>query len=128
MRTSGGAPVGVVTELVDVEGPLSVGVVARNVPRDGGGRGLGLLLEGHGASDLGVTAEDSHCISQSVSQSVRQGVAVIGQKWPPRCANVLTQGPCRRSWMINVPALTILMLFKRGFLEGINIRSCRQDD
>lgn len=60
MRTSRGAAVGVVAELVDVEGALSVSVVAVDVPRHGRGRVLGLLLEGHGTGDLGVTAEDSH--------------------------------------------------------------------
>ena len=60
VRTSRGAAVSVVPELVDVEGPLSVSVVALDVPRHAGGRGFGLLLEGHGTSDLGVTAEDSH--------------------------------------------------------------------
>ena len=59
--TSGGATVGVVTELVNVEGTLSVGVVAGDVPADGGGSGLGSLLEGDGTGDLGVTTEDSNC-------------------------------------------------------------------
>lgn len=54
--------VGVVTKLVDVEGPLGVGVLARHVPRDSRRARLALLLERHGAGDLGVTAKDSHCI------------------------------------------------------------------
>lgn len=66
MRAGGGAAVGVVTELVDVEGTLGVGVVALDVPRDGGGGTLVGLLEGHGAGDLGVTAENSNC-GESVS-------------------------------------------------------------
>lgn len=61
MGTSGGATVGVVTELVNVEGTLSVGVVAGDVPADSGGSGLGSLLEGDGTGDLGVTTEDSNC-------------------------------------------------------------------
>lgn len=60
MRTSGGAAVSVVTELVDVEGALSVGIVALDVPGDGGGRRLTGLLEGDGAGDLGVTPENSN--------------------------------------------------------------------
>jgi hypothetical protein len=60
VRTSGGAAVGVVTELVDVEATLGVGVVALDVPGDGGGRVLVGLLEGDSAGDLGVTTEDSN--------------------------------------------------------------------
>lgn len=59
MRTGRGAAVGVVTELVDVESTLSVGVVAEDVPRDSGGSVLGGLLKGDGTVDLGVTTEDS---------------------------------------------------------------------
>lgn len=59
VRTGRGAAVGVVTELVDVERTLSVGVVAGDVPGDGGGGVLGGLLEGDGTVDLGVTTEDS---------------------------------------------------------------------
>lgn len=59
MRAGRGAAVGVVTELVDVESTLGVGVVAEDVPRDGGGGVLGGLLEGDGTVDLGVTTEDS---------------------------------------------------------------------
>lgn len=60
MGAGRGATVGVVTELVDVEGTLSVGVVAGDVPGDGGGAALGSLLEGDGTSDLRVSAEDSN--------------------------------------------------------------------
>lgn len=69
MRAGGGAAVGVVTELVHVEGPLGVGVVALDVPRDGRGRGLVGLLEGHGARDLRVTTQDSDWTSSSASVS-----------------------------------------------------------
>lgn len=62
VRTSGGAAVGVVTELVDMEATLGVGVVALDVPRDGGGRVLVGLLEGDSAGDLGVTTEDSNSL------------------------------------------------------------------
>ena len=67
MRTGGGAAVGVVTELVNVEGTLGVGVVASDVPRDGGGDVGIVLLEGDGAGDLGVTTEDSNWTASSVS-------------------------------------------------------------
>lgn len=60
VRASGGAAVGVVTELVDMEGTLSVGVVAGDVPGDSG-RGVGVsLLEGDGAGDFGVSTENSN--------------------------------------------------------------------
>lgn len=58
--TSGGAAVGVVTELVDVETTLSVGVVAGNVPGDGGGVRLVGLLEGNSTGDLRVTTDNSN--------------------------------------------------------------------
>lgn len=61
MRASGGAAVGVVTKLVNVESTFGVGVVAGDVPGDGGRSTLGCLLEGDGAGDLGVTTEDSNC-------------------------------------------------------------------
>lgn len=56
----GGAAIGVVTEGVNVHATLCVGVVASNVPCDGGWGGLGGLLEGDGAGDLGVTPNDSN--------------------------------------------------------------------
>jgi hypothetical protein len=59
VRTGRGAAVGVVTEGVDVEAALGVGVVAGEVPGDGGGSRLGRLLEHDRAGDLGVTTEDS---------------------------------------------------------------------
>ena len=60
VRTGRCATVGVVTESVDMEATLSVGVVAGNVPRDGGRLVLRSLLEGDGSSDLGVTPDDSN--------------------------------------------------------------------
>jgi hypothetical protein len=44
-----------------VEATLCVGVVAGDVPRDGGGLRLRGLLEGDGAGDLGVTTDNSNC-------------------------------------------------------------------
>jgi hypothetical protein len=64
--TSGGAAVGVVTELVNVESTLSVGVVAGDVPGDGGGGTFVSLLEGDGAGNLSVTTEDSNCKERKV--------------------------------------------------------------
>ena len=52
------AAVGVVAEGVHVDATLSVGIVAGDAPCDGGGRGLGVLGEGHGALDVGVTTEN----------------------------------------------------------------------
>lgn len=59
MRAGRGAAVGVVTERVDVHATLSVGIVARDVPGDGGGALLVLLLKDNGALDVGVTPEDA---------------------------------------------------------------------
>ena len=60
MRAGRRAAVGVVTKGVDVEAPLGVGVVAGDIPGDGGGSRLGLLHEGDGTGDLGVTTDDSN--------------------------------------------------------------------
>jgi len=60
MRAGRSAAVGVVAEGVDVHPPLGIGVVARDIPADLGGRRLGLLLEHDGARDLGVTADDAN--------------------------------------------------------------------
>lgn len=59
MRASRCAAVGVVAEGVDVHATLGIGVLAADVPGDGGGRGLRLLLEGDGSGDLGVSTDDS---------------------------------------------------------------------
>lgn len=61
MRAGAGAAVGVVAEGVDVHAALGVGVVAGDVPADGRLGGLGGLLEGDGALDVGVTTDDSDC-------------------------------------------------------------------
>lgn len=71
MRTSRGAAVGVVTELVNVESTLSVGVVARDVPGDGGGSALGGLVERDGTGDLGVTPENSDCQESEISDQFK---------------------------------------------------------
>jgi hypothetical protein len=59
--SSGGAAVGIVTELMDVHATLSAGIVTSDIPRDGGGRGLRVLLESDGSSDLGVTSDLCNC-------------------------------------------------------------------
>ena len=60
VRAGGGAAVGIVAELVDMHAALGVGVMAGDVVGDGGGRGLGGLLEGHLPGDLGVAADDGN--------------------------------------------------------------------
>lgn len=61
MRTGRSATIGVVTELVNVETTLGIGVVASDVPADGGGTVLLLLLKGDGTGDLSVATKDSNC-------------------------------------------------------------------
>lgn len=66
MWTSGGATVCVVTELVDVHATLGIWVVSSDIVADSGWRGLGFLLEGHGALDVRVTTEICDCMELSV--------------------------------------------------------------
>lgn len=56
MGPSGGAAVGVVTELMDVHATLSIGVVASDVPCNSGWGGLRFLLEGNSSGNLRVTS------------------------------------------------------------------------
>lgn len=67
---SGGAAVGVVTKLMDVHASLSTGIMAGNVPRDGGWGGLRALLESHGPLDVGVSSDygDCRCIQSATGQ------------------------------------------------------------
>lgn len=67
------AAVGVVTELVDVHAALGRGVVAADVVGDGCRGGFGRLLEGDGAADLGVTAEDCDCVGRWWLAGIRGG-------------------------------------------------------
>lgn len=60
MRASARAAVGVVAEGVDVHATLSVGVVAGDVPCDGGLRRLRGLLEGNGTLDVRVSTKDGN--------------------------------------------------------------------
>ncbi len=59
MRSSAGAAVGVVTELMNVHASFGIGIVAGEIPADGGGGGLRGLLEGHLATNFGVSSDDS---------------------------------------------------------------------
>jgi hypothetical protein len=71
VRAGGGAAVGVVAKGVDMHATLGVGVVASDVPGDGGGRRLGLLLEDNGALDGGVTAENAYWTRGEVSLAIK---------------------------------------------------------
>jgi hypothetical protein len=48
---------------MDMKATLRVGVVASDIPGDGGRLRLRGLLKGNGAGDLGVTTEDSDYIA-----------------------------------------------------------------
>jgi hypothetical protein len=61
MWASGGAAIGVIAELVDVEAALGVGVVACDVVGYCCRTGFGGLFEGYGSGDFGVAAEDCYC-------------------------------------------------------------------
>lgn len=60
VRTSGSATVGVVTKLVDVHASQGVGVIAGNVPRDGGGVVFVFLLEVDNSENLRVSSDNSN--------------------------------------------------------------------
>jgi hypothetical protein len=59
--SSGSATVRVVPESVNVYAALSIGIVARDVPAHGRWAGLGGLLKGDGALDIGVATENGNC-------------------------------------------------------------------
>lgn len=58
MRTSRYAAIGVVAELVDMNPPFGIGVVAGNIVGDDRRRGLGVLLEGDCPGDFRVSSKD----------------------------------------------------------------------
>ena len=58
MRSGACAAVGVITEGVYMHATLGAGIVAGHIPRDRGLGALGLLLEGDGALDVGVSTEN----------------------------------------------------------------------
>jgi len=58
VRTSRYAAIGIVAELVDVNPPFGIGVVAGNVVGDGCRRGLRVLLEGDCPRDFRVSSKD----------------------------------------------------------------------
>lgn len=64
VRSSACAAIGVVTELVDVHAALGRGIIAADVVGYGCWGGLGRLLKGDGAADLGVTAEYCDCVER----------------------------------------------------------------
>ncbi len=70
VRACRSAAVGVVAERVHMHAALGIGVVAGDVEGDGGGAGLGVLLEGHGALDVGVTTENCDCLAMSSAQDL----------------------------------------------------------
>ena len=82
VRTGAGAAVGVVTESVDVHATLSVGVIAGDVPGDLGLGGLGGLLEGDGALDVGVTTDNSDCEEEVSCQPLQR--LCTSPRLPPR--------------------------------------------
>ena len=61
MWASAGASIGVVAKLVDVHASLGGGIATLDVISDGRGRRFRRLLEGDGASNGRVTAEDCDC-------------------------------------------------------------------
>jgi hypothetical protein len=67
VRTGTRASIGVVAKSVNVHTTLSVGIVASDVPGNGGVGRLRGLLEDDGTRDFGVTSENSDYIAQSVS-------------------------------------------------------------
>ena len=73
VRSGRCATIGVVTKLMDVEATLSIGIISSNVPGDDGGGEFGILLEGNGALDLGVTSNGSNCGDGSTRSARRSG-------------------------------------------------------
>lgn len=59
MRPGRGATVGVVTELMDVDSTLSIGIIASDIPRDSRWGRFGGLLEGDSALDVRVSSKNS---------------------------------------------------------------------
>jgi len=59
VRAGRGAAVCIVAKGVNMHATVRIGVLARDIPRDGGRGGLGLLLKGDGTRNLGVTPDDS---------------------------------------------------------------------
>ena len=61
----GCAAVGIISELMDVEATLGIGVVASDIPCNGGWGRLGRLLEGNGSRNLGVTSDGCNYNAQN---------------------------------------------------------------
>lgn len=60
MWSSTCASVGIVSKLMNMHATLGTRIIACDVPANGCRGRLGRLLEGDGAGDLGVPAEDSN--------------------------------------------------------------------
>jgi hypothetical protein len=58
--SGGSAAVCVVPESVNVYSALSIGIIARDVPAHGRWAGLGGLLKGDGALDVGIATENGN--------------------------------------------------------------------
>ena len=61
VRTGGGTSISVVSKLMNVHSTLSGGITALDIVGDSCRRRLGRLLEGHGTTDILITAEHSNC-------------------------------------------------------------------
>jgi len=77
VRAGRRAAVCVVAKGVNVHTTLGIGIVARDIVGDGGGIGLRGLLEGDGALDVGVTAENcDYTLRETMSAKVPMTVVV----------------------------------------------------
>ena len=90
VRTSGSASVGIVTELVDVHAAFRIGVVASDIPCDGGRRGLGSLLEGNGSGDLRVTSESCNYNDRRPTWSARDSNPEVARRQEPATESAKT--------------------------------------
>ncbi len=68
------AAVGIVAKLVDVHAALGVGVVALDVPADGGGAVLARLLKRHYPAHLAISPDDCDCFHGGGGGGVKVGL------------------------------------------------------
>lgn len=104
MRAGGGAAVGVVTKGVDVHATLGIGIMASDVPGDGSGTVLGLLLEDNGAGDLGVTTDDSNYTSPVLATACPGTKAPLHRAAPAGSSQPSSQGFENPSGQIKCPS------------------------
>lgn len=114
VRSGRSAAVGVVTESVNVEATLSIGVVAGDIPSDGSGSRLRLLLENDSAANLGVTSENGNCSAENKSsanriletchwyrqckiESIKGHWKRVGLKLPSRLFDAIVQRGCSKT-------------------------------